>query len=264
MDINSNFILSDIAYLADNFPQNAEKLEQNLRFHILSPEEKASWSEPAVKTACKVHFSLTRNLYLYSYNPSSGKLLKKITARVLIVPSSIFEWVLKAFNDLAFLITFTAQTVAHNRTSTITDPELKEMYLFTKLKKDPLFLSWIESYASKAVSLAVLFSNDCLACPGIKVHNKTLDRDEFMLDLGKIEALKKYYGWDDATDQEIHTLLEQSLKDSRAEIEYEIKDGSLEWNYIKLPFQNVPFTKRVNSLIDKGLLKDVSKWKHYS
>jgi hypothetical protein len=263
MDINSTFIFSDVVYMEDFFPQNPKKIEQNLRFHILSPEEKVCWNEPAIRTACKVHFSLSRNLYLYSYNPSSGKLIKKIAARALILPCSIFEFTIKIFNDVSMLITYSIKQITYNSTSTITDPELKYMHSYETLRKDPLCLSFAESLRSKLTFFLILFSNDLVFPTGFKVHNKTLGRDEYMIDLEKIEVLKKYYGWEDATDQEIQTLLEQLLIKARTVIEYEIKDGKLDWNYIKFSNEIFPIEKHINFLIDKGLLKDESQWSLY-
>lgn len=240
MDINATFILSD--YNLQNLwsPWNdSDQVTRNLKYHILSPEEKKSEESSMQRTACWIHTSLTRNLFLYSMNPSLNKTGKKIIARCLSIPSFFFDAAAYGLY-MPVVIIYALGTFPVYVYKLIQVRSLKELQMVnfkqglaeSKNKAVQGFYSCLYGAQLPLHFLLGLPVALNLALPGYKIFNKNQKKEEFVLDLSKLDYLRKYCGWEDASEEQVLQFVKTQLETSEPFVEYEIDESNhLKWEF---------------------------------
>jgi hypothetical protein len=267
MDINATFILSD--YNLQNLwsPWNdSDQVTRNLKYHILSPEEKKSAESSMQRTACWIHTSLTRNLFLYSMNPSLNKTGKKIIARCLSIPSFFFDTAAYVLympvvivNAWVWFPVFVYKLVQVRSLRELQIVYFKHVLAESKNKADQGFFS---CFSGAQLFLEFLFGFSValnLALPGYKIFNKNQKKEEFVLDLSKLDYLRKYCGWEDASEEEVLQLVKTQLETSEPFVEYEIDESNhLKWEFsvLQKPLERGSFQHlMINSMNELKKLK---------
>ena len=266
MDINSTFIFSDYNLNDHFYPWNEPyQVEQNLKYHVLSPDENKVFSPRFYRTACLIHTSIARNLLLYSYNPSSSKLVKKIAARFLAFPVLAVE-ILPFVFFTSTLITFSLNFCIKLGYDLIKAPTGQKTKLWLQgmldNSRDPLFSACGSSIHGVTLPLEFLFGGSGvlnMAMPGYKVINKKTQQEEYILDLNKLDYLKKYCGWEDASEKQVHDLLQRQLKTTPPILEYFLDEKqNLQWDFVLLTkpiFGNPHLHTYINAMIIKNLIR---------
>jgi hypothetical protein len=220
-------------------------------------------------------------------NPSSNKMAKKILARSLSIPSFVFDFVGFYLSFLIYTPVYALGMIpgyTNKSTQTRSLSERKIVNFNSVLKQildnsqnefiqalasfslDSSQNKFFQALASSASGLSLPFEflfnckvSSNLALPGYKIYNKNEKREEFVLDLSKLDYLRKYCGWEDASEEEVLQFVKTQLETSEPFVEYEIDENNhLKWEFsvLQKPLgRNFFFRNMVNSANELKILK---------
>ena len=241
MDINSTFLFSDFDLYNEYSPWNSpKKVEENLKYHLLSSEEKKDLNPTMMRTSTVIYNSLTRNLLLYSFNPSQHKTVKKIAARYLSIPVGCLEYVpycLSVIPIYLLVIGFCLKELPFHVSISKLPVKQKQLAISKRALQNShnSLMKFLNNSAAFSMFIEFIFGGSYIfrqTLPGFKIFNRTTQQEEILLDMEKLGYLKKYCGWEDATLEDVENLLKDYFKNENPLLEYSVdRDNNLHWNF---------------------------------